>query len=145
MLNSLLKALFPLIFFLLGCEEALIPKTSTLCAKDVAQINIGDGYSFIACGCMEVGENNGTVLFFEDPLICHLDLAVSKLFFIYLPTNKTMHQITSDNSLFNSSPLHNPESSNPIYFYYIPIPPTTTSIFYKDLYHPGIRGEIIIP
>jgi hypothetical protein len=146
--HSLLLITLGLSILTLGCGSSNYPPgtidaASTSCSPGMVQLQIGDGFMRILCGCSQVGEEPGTVVMQPSSLTCHLSSSQTQVFFHFLG-NTLKHQIRPVNSdAFPLSGVSDPFSSVPLDSYSFPLSGTGTYEF-EDTYQ-GTRGRFIVP
>lgn len=118
----------------------------TVCAENVAQIEIGDGFFRILCGCTKAGfEDPGAVFSSTDlssSLTCHVSARSFTLIF-YFSGKSLQHQILSPDSDFPPSTLVQPGRSP--YMYSLHLSPSQSQIYrFQDPFN-LLEGQIFIP
>ncbi len=129
------------ILCLMGCGETQnreITQDSTACPSQTAQIQIGDGYSKILCGCSESAariDRGSTTR-------CSISKG-STVHFVFSGAT-TSHQIISTGTpSFSSSPVSDPKDSVPYSVHPVTFSESGNFIF-KDAFDEQIQGAIAV-
>lgn len=116
-----------------------LPGADTFCAAGSAQIQIGDGYQLILCGCAEpggqvIGSGSGT-------LTCTVPVG-TEVFFFYQATHLTHQLIPSAGSAFPASPLSDPTATLAVTVDAFQ-PQVAETYGYVDAFNAGVVGQIV--
>jgi hypothetical protein len=156
-LNSILRSelkrrflfLVGLFFIGSGCGSmsnppGTIDASLTNCSPGVAQIQVGDGFFRIFCGCTFPGEAAGTVFPAPGRLTCHLPTNNSQVIFYFLG-NVMKHQIIPVGpTTFAPSGLSDPNSDMPIRAHTVSFQTAATTYSFQDVIS-GMTGQIFVP
>jgi plastocyanin len=136
----LFLAVFVLMAFSSCVSTTTSGNSSSGCASGLAQIQVGDGFLEILCGCQEAG---GVVVGTPANITCTVPSGTVVLF-LYLGT-ELEHQIVSSGGLsFPSSSVSNPQDPNPIRTAAAQFTASGTYDF-QDAFNQGIQGKIVVP
>lgn len=134
--NEALFLLF-LLAALNACGQSLPPDLNH-CAAQNANVNAGDGYFQIACGCSEAP---GTTVASNQSLSCTVPTGTSVNFYFIKPKEK--HQIVPVGTpSFAASQIVNGSSKSTVIFT-VPFPSAGTYSF-QDGFLPTLTGQIIV-
>ncbi len=135
-------AYFTSLSIFVGCGSSY-PSVSpdTQCGPEVAQIQIGDGFLRIFCGCTQPGENPGAVFRSGQELVCHLPTQNSQVIFYFL-NNFIPHQVvsTGPNTFISSSVIQSRSLTSHVVRFHVP----SSTYGFVDSFT-AITGKIIVP
>ena len=147
----------PLLYFLIlllpllvsaACEplnsgfEPQISAPQTACTSGQAQIEIGDGYQRILCGCAEPAGAMVPSAGSKDPALTCTVPSGTVVFFEYLSTVDRHQIISLASPSFPSSPISDPSDHPPLQIYGATFSPAGTYL-YEDAFEPGTTGQIV--
>ncbi len=116
----------------------------TACAPNVAQIQVGDGFFRILCGCTAAGESSGSLFSSSTRLTCHLPTQDSRVYFFFL-NNVQPHQIVGQNpSSFIPSTVVDPSAGMTQWVHVVQFPQASSTYPFQDVFS-GITGTIFVP
>jgi hypothetical protein len=114
------------------------------CSANAAEIQVGDGFMRILCGCQGSGEENGKIFPYPGNLTCHLGANQSVVFFNFIGI-RSNHQIIADGSTpFHSTPVVTPSVLRPGFVYGVTFASGFSTFPFKDAFS-GMKGEIVFP
>ncbi len=131
---------------LLGSCAQTVPNLGTAganqgCTPGTAQLNVGDGFQQIMCGCKEA---SAIVTSGSGPVTCTVAVGTS-VFFYYQKGSALVHQIVPSQTTqqtFAASPPSDPSDTIalPVYVFQVKLP---GSYGYVDAYDNSISGQIV--
>jgi hypothetical protein len=133
----------PLLFLAAACDDEQHSVYGSTgfggeCATNQVQIAVNDGFIQNLCGCSEPA----ATIFPPATLTCTVD-AGTVVYFWYLGTT-LRHQIHSSASpTFPTSPVSDPNNSNPIKVHVVTLNTAGTYDF-EDIFEPSLSGSIIV-